>query len=144
MCRSELGLAYVDRNLQDHEQGLVCLVHTGIATSCWYSMYRAVPSMLTYGTLKCIDILHILILYRTGYIPLVSSGTLRWVKLSGTDLLPGDVVSIGRTTGQDGEDKSVPADVLLLAGNAIANEAILTGESTPQWKVVIISLPIVT
>lgn len=65
----------------------------------------------------------------------------RWVKLSGTDLVPGDVVSIGRTTGQDGEDKSVPADMLLLAGNAIANEAILTGESTPQWKVVIISLP---
>ncbi|CAL9770284.1 unnamed protein product [Musa acuminata subsp. burmannicoides] len=59
----------------------------------------------------------------------------KWVKLSGTDLVPGDVVSIGRTTGQDGEDKSVPADMLLLAGNAIANEAILTGESTPQWKV---------
>ncbi|CAL9178618.1 unnamed protein product [Musa hybrid cultivar] len=63
----------------------------------------------------------------------------KWVKLSGTDLVPGDVVSIGRTTGQDGEDKSVPADMLLLAGNAIANEAILTGESTPQWKVVSIA-----
>jgi P-type E1-E2 ATPase len=60
----------------------------------------------------------------------------RWVKLSGTDLLPGDVVSIGRSSGQNGEDKSVPADLLLLAGSAIVNEAILTGESTPQWKVV--------
>ena len=59
----------------------------------------------------------------------------RWVKLSGTDLLPGDVVSIGRSSGQNGEDKSVPADMLLLAGSAIVNEAILTGESTPQWKV---------
>lgn len=59
----------------------------------------------------------------------------RWVKLSGTDLLPGDVVSIGRS-GQNGEDKTVPADMLLLAGTAITNEAILTGESTPQWKVV--------
>ncbi|CAO2833629.1 unnamed protein product [Amaranthus hypochondriacus] len=59
----------------------------------------------------------------------------KWVKLSGTDLLPGDVISIGRSTGQSGEDKSVPADMLLLAGNAIVNEAILTGESTPQWKV---------
>uniref|UniRef100_A0A6N2LVQ1 Cation-transporting ATPase n=2 Tax=Salix viminalis TaxID=40686 RepID=A0A6N2LVQ1_SALVM len=58
-----------------------------------------------------------------------------WVKLSGTDLLPGDVVSIGRSSGQNGEDKSVPADMLLLAGSAIVNEAILTGESTPQWKV---------
>ncbi|KAF5176630.1 Manganese-transporting atpase [Thalictrum thalictroides] len=59
----------------------------------------------------------------------------KWVKLSGTDLLPGDVVSIGRSSGQNGEDKSVPADMLILAGSAIVNEAILTGESTPQWKV---------
>ncbi|KAJ6292163.1 hypothetical protein OIU76_024138 [Salix suchowensis] len=55
----------------------------------------------------------------------------KWVKLSGTDLLPGDVVSIGRSSGQNGEDKSVPADILLLAGSAIVNEAILTGETMP-------------
>ncbi|KAL9437609.1 hypothetical protein AB3S75_023474 [Citrus x aurantiifolia] len=59
----------------------------------------------------------------------------KWVKLAGTDLVPGDVVSIGRSSGQTGEDKSVPADMLILAGSAIVNEAILTGESTPQWKV---------
>ncbi|KAK6923655.1 hypothetical protein RJ641_009855 [Dillenia turbinata] len=67
----------------------------------------------------------ILMVYRCG----------KWVKLSGTELLPGDIVSIGRSSGQNGEDKSVPADMLLLAGSAIVNEAILTGESTPQWKV---------
>lgn len=61
----------------------------------------------------------------------------RWVKLSGTDLLPGDVVSIGRNSGPNGEDKAVPADMLILAGSAIVNEAILTGESTPQWKVIL-------
>lgn len=60
------------------------------------------------------------------------------MKLSGTDLLPGDVVSIGRSSGQTGEDKSVPADMLIIAGSAIVNEAILTGESTPQWKVVLL------
>ncbi|KAM4114254.1 hypothetical protein ACJW30_04G055300 [Castanea mollissima] len=59
----------------------------------------------------------------------------KWAKLSGTDLLPGDVVSIGRNSGPNGEDKAVPADMLILAGSAIVNEAILTGESTPQWKV---------
>ncbi|XP_020593428.1 probable manganese-transporting ATPase PDR2 [Phalaenopsis equestris] len=64
-----------------------------------------------------------LMVYRSG----------KWVKLSGTDLLPGDVISIGRSN-QNGDDKSVPADMLLLAGSAIVNEAILTGESTPQWK----------
>lgn len=59
----------------------------------------------------------------------------KWIKISGTDLLPGDVVSIGRSTDQNGEDKAVPADMLILSGSAIVNEAILTGESTPQWKV---------
>eukprot|EP01018_Ginkgo_biloba_P035540 Gb_23784 [translate_table: standard] len=59
----------------------------------------------------------------------------KWVKLSGMDLLPGDVVSIGRLAGQSGEERTIPADMLLLAGSAITNEAILTGESTPQWKV---------
>lgn len=55
------------------------------------------------------------------------------MKLPGTDLLPGDIISIGRPN-QNGDDKTLPADMLLLAGNAIVNEAILTGESTPQWK----------
>lgn len=45
-------------------------------------------------------------------------------------------MSIGRPSNQTGgEDKTVPADMLLLVGSAIVNEAILTGESTPQWKV---------
>ncbi|CAI5507494.1 unnamed protein product [Closterium sp. Naga37s-1] len=78
----------------------------------------------------------------------------KWVTLTGPDLVPGDIVSIGRSAaahtsagkGKAGgggaaggaaaavEDRTVPADLLLLAGTVIANEAILTGESTPQWK----------
>ncbi|CAI7759985.1 unnamed protein product [Closterium sp. NIES-54] len=79
----------------------------------------------------------------------------KWVTLTGPDLVPGDIVSIGRSAaahtaggaaggkGRAGgaagaaaavEDRTVPADLLLLAGTVIANEAILTGESTPQWK----------
>jgi cation-transporting ATPase 13A1 len=58
----------------------------------------------------------------------------------GEALLPGDVVSIGRPSSggaanSSTEDKVVPADVLLLAGSCIAEEALLTGESTPQWKI---------
>ncbi|KAL6176517.1 hypothetical protein ACLB2K_053150 [Fragaria x ananassa] len=63
----------------------------------------------------------------------------KWIKLAGTDLLPGDVVSIGRSSGPTGEDRTVPADMLILAGSAIVNEAILTGESTPQWKISVMS-----
>ncbi|KAK1315965.1 putative cation-transporting ATPase [Acorus calamus] len=65
----------------------------------------------------------------------------KWVKLTGTELLPGDVVSIGRSSGPNGEEKSVPADMLILAGSAIVNEAILTGESTPQWKSIHLKTP---
>lgn len=73
---------------------------------------------------------------RFGITAVSEKSNFRWAKLLGTDLLPGDVVSIGRpSTHTGGEDKTVPADMLLLVGSAIVNEAILTGESTPQWKV---------
>lgn len=62
----------------------------------------------------------------------------KWIKLSGVDLLPGDVVSIGRPIGQGADERTVPADMLLLAGSVITNEALLTGESTPQWKMSIV------
>ena len=47
------------------------------------------------------------------------------------DLVPGDIVEIP-------EDNPLPADVILLNGSCIVNEAMLTGESTPIMKV---SLP---
>jgi len=81
-----------------------------------------------YGSFHLIECLSISV-----YTILIASSFFRWVKIPGTELLPGDIVSIGRSTS--GEDRSVPADMLLLAGSAIVNEAILTGESTPQWKV---------
>lgn len=43
-------------------------------------------------------------------------------------------------TGANHAEEVVPSDCLLLAGSCIAEEAVLTGESTPQWKVPITDL----
>eukprot|EP00884_Botryococcus_braunii_P002446 jgi/Botrbrau1/12201/Bobra.0186s0106.1 len=59
----------------------------------------------------------------------------RWDKLPGDLLLPGDIISIGVPQGDArARERVVPADLLLLAGTCIVEEAVLTGESTPQWK----------
>ncbi|KAF2639587.1 cation-transporting ATPase 4 [Massarina eburnea CBS 473.64] len=54
----------------------------------------------------------------------------KWQEIVSDKLLPGDVVSVGRTK----EDSGVACDMLLLEGSAIVNEAMLSGESTPVLK----------
>ena len=64
----------------------------------------------------------------------------QWETVESCDLLPGDIVSLtrqkvhadGKTSFEDGD--VVPADLLLLRGSAVVNEASLTGESVPQMK----------
>ena len=56
-----------------------------------------------------------------------------WTKISGDMLLPGDVVSLCASSDSS-EGSLIQADMLLLAGTCIVDEAVLTGESTPQWK----------
>lgn len=56
----------------------------------------------------------------------------KWTEISTSMLLPGDVVSLARANA--GGETVVPADVLLLGGTAIVNEAMLSGESTPLLK----------
>lgn len=54
----------------------------------------------------------------------------KWTEVSSDKLLPGDLVSVGRTK----EDSGVACDMLLVEGTAIVNEAMLSGESTPLLK----------
>lgn len=54
----------------------------------------------------------------------------RWTQITSDKLLPGDLVSVGRTK----EDGGVACDMLLIEGTAIVNEAMLSGESTPLLK----------
>ncbi|KAJ3314110.1 hypothetical protein HDU76_002479, partial [Blyttiomyces sp. JEL0837] len=54
----------------------------------------------------------------------------RWIEIQTDHLLPGDICSVLRSN----DDCPVPADLLVLDGSCIANEAMLSGESTPQLK----------
>ncbi len=54
----------------------------------------------------------------------------RWKEILSDMLLPGDLVSVGRTK----EDSGVACDMLLVEGSVIVNEAMLSGESTPLLK----------
>ena len=54
----------------------------------------------------------------------------KWTMVMSDELLPGDLVSVGRTK----EDSGVACDMLLVEGSAIVNEAMLSGESTPVLK----------
>ncbi|KAK8106132.1 cation-transporting atpase 4 [Apiospora kogelbergensis] len=54
----------------------------------------------------------------------------KWTEVQSDKLLPGDLVSVGRTK----EDSGVACDLLLVEGTAIVNEAMLSGESTPLLK----------
>lgn len=56
--------------------------------------------------------------------------TNKWEEIQSDKLLPGDLVSVGRTK----EDSGVACDMILVEGSAIVNEAMLSGESTPLLK----------
>ncbi|CAJ1961879.1 unnamed protein product [Cylindrotheca closterium] len=55
-----------------------------------------------------------------------------WQKISANELLPGDVFLIPQDQNQT--EFVMPVDALVLDGQCLANEAVLTGESVPQSK----------
>ena len=58
----------------------------------------------------------------------------KWMVISSHELVPGDVVSLSTSARTMKGPPHVPADMLLLQGSAVVDEALLTGESVPQIK----------
>ena len=71
----------------------------------------------------------------------------KWIKINSDELLPGDICSVSRNIGLNNETNSkdslnqnnqgfaLPCDMILLRGQCIINESMLTGESVPVIKV---------
>ncbi|KAI0045926.1 endoplasmic reticulum Ca-transporting P-type ATPase [Auriscalpium vulgare] len=55
----------------------------------------------------------------------------KWSTVQSDELYPGDIVSVVRTHQAE---TNIPADILLVQGTCIVNEAMLSGESTPLLK----------
>ena len=81
--------------------------------------------------------------YRPTYPPLGNNG---WVQISVSELVPGDIVSCKQITlrssnrnsnlaQQQHQMNQIPADILILNGDAVVDESQITGESVPQLKV---------
>ncbi|CAF0703841.1 unnamed protein product [Brachionus calyciflorus] len=72
----------------------------------------------------------------------------KWVRINSDELVPGDIVSVSRNFGLNNttsstnntlvnsntQNYSLPCDILLLRGQCIVNESMLTGESVPVIK----------
>ena len=58
--------------------------------------------------------------------------TLQWLLIPTRELVPGDFVSL--SISSSGSQQSVPADICVVDGSAVVDEALLTGESIPQLK----------
>ncbi|CAI5747188.1 unnamed protein product [Peronospora destructor] len=56
----------------------------------------------------------------------------RWGQVLSDDLVPGDICSVGHNGHE--RDAVVPCDILLLRGNCVVNESMLSGESVPLRK----------
>ena len=58
----------------------------------------------------------------------------KWTLLPSSKLVVGDIVSLSSRDDTSNNNNRIPADIVLLSGTAVVNEAMLTGESVPRSK----------
>lgn len=75
--------------------------------------------------------------------PVFPPGTTGWVRIGTSEIVPGDIISCKEATARKGRNMAhhrkqhlnrVPADILILSGDVVVDESLLTGESVPQLK----------
>lgn len=123
---------------------IFCVVLWSLDEYWYYALFTLLAllmfeSTVAYNRLKSLERLHDIsrkhqhqrIWVRRGTSPtFTDKNKLKWswMSISVPELLPGDWVSLA------GHHVPVPADILLLQGTAVCDEALLTGESVPQLK----------
>jgi cation-transporting ATPase 13A1 len=125
---------------------IFCVVLWSLDEYWYYAIFTLMALIMFESTVAYSRLMGLQRLHTAGH-----KGTQRvWVKRCGSwltiitrELVPGDVVSLDMITsgGVGGGYQhnaapvtTVPADILLLQGTAVADEAMLTGESIPQLK----------
>ena len=115
-----------------------CVVLWSLDEYWYYALFTLVAlimfeSTVAYNRLKGLQRLHKIshknqfqrVWVRRG---MTTTTNLAWMSVPVHELLPGDWVSLS------GTHVAVPADILLMNGTAVCDEALLTGESVPQLK----------
>jgi manganese-transporting P-type ATPase len=140
---------------------VLCVLLWSLDEYWYYAMFTffallMFESTVAYNRLKSLERLRshtihtprLIWVYRPSYPP----GKNGWVQVSIAELVPGDVVSCKQITLSLPRHRSqqlpnsslaqkqqqlnrVPADILILNGDAVVDESLLTGESIPQLKV---------
>lgn len=130
---------------------VVCLFLWSLDDYWYYSVFTLFMLMIFEGVM-CKQRQNNVLMMRSMRRPactLLAYRNKNWVVVSSELIFPGDIISItadaaipveqhhspasnGEATVEEG--KVVPCDILLLRGNCVVNEAMLTGESIPKMK----------
>lgn len=127
---------------------VLCLFLWSLDDYWYYSMFTLLMLLLFEGVM-CNQRQNNVLMMRNMRRPAVQIFAYRsnkWQVVSSDTLVPGDLISLTSDPAIDvsgvearEEGKVSPCDVLLIKGNCVVNEAMLTGESTPKVKESVVS-----